>query len=109
MNKVSNVASMTDTAKRCFEAANALVESMAVGDRKQLKELVAEVGSAVGLDEKKVLGFVTHFTHETNIAYVTRGKKGGLVRGVRPAKVVKEPKTKVTAAPAAPADTSDSE
>lgn len=67
---------------------------MGAGDRKQIKELAADVGSALGMEPKRVLGFVNHFAHETNIAYVTRGKKGGIVKGTRPAKVVKAKKVK---------------
>lgn len=92
----SNIQAMTETAQRCFEAANNIIESMDVGDRKQIKELAEAVGAAVGLEPKKVLGFVNHFVHETDIAYVTRGKKGGLIRGTRPAKVVKAKKSKKT-------------
>lgn len=90
----SNIQAMTETAQRCFEAANTIIESMAVGERKQIKELAAAVGTAVGLEPKKVLGFVNHFAHETNIAFVTRGKKGGIIRGTKPVKVVKVKKVK---------------
>lgn len=94
MSTNQNVQSMTETAERIFEAANTIVEGMTVGDRKQIKDLAVDVGAAVGMEPKEVLGFVNHFAHKTNIAYVTRGKKGGLIKGVRPVKVVKPKKAK---------------
>jgi len=90
----ANVQSMTETANRIFEAANTIVESMKSGERKQIKELAVDVGSAIGMEPKRILGFVNHFAHETNIAYVTRGKNGGLIKGSRPVKVVKPKKVK---------------
>lgn len=89
MSTNPNIQSMTETAKRCFEAANTIIEAMGVGERKQIKELATDVATMVGMDPKRVLGFVNHFAHETNIAFVTRGKKGGIIRGTKPAKVVK--------------------
>jgi hypothetical protein len=93
MNK-SNVKSMTETAQKIFEAAESILEKMSAGERTQLKDLAVNVGNVVGMEPKRVLGFVNHFAHETNIAYVTRGKKGGLVKGTRPAKVVKVKRVK---------------
>jgi hypothetical protein len=99
MSTNPNVQSMTETADRIFEAAHTIVEGMALGTRKQIKELAVAVGSAVNMDPKRVLGFINHFVHETDIAYVTRGKNGGLIRGVRPVKVVKPKRVKKVAAP----------
>lgn len=96
MSTTPNVQQMTETAQRIFETANGIVEGMSDGSRKQIKDLATEVSTALGLEPKRVLGFVNHFVHETNIAYVTRGKKGGLIKGVRPAKVVKAKRVKKT-------------
>lgn len=94
MSSNNDVLSMTETAKEIFTAANSIVEQMQVGERKQIKDLAADVASALNVEPKKVLGFVNHFAHETTIAYVTRGKKGGLIKGTRPARVVKVKKAK---------------
>ena len=94
MSNNPNIQAMTETAQRCFEAANTIIEGMGIGERKQIKELAAAVGAMVGMEPKRVLGFVNHFAHETDIAFVTRGKKGGIIRGTRPAKVVKVKKVK---------------
>jgi hypothetical protein len=94
MSTNNNVQSMVETSQKIFEAANSIVESMATGDRKQIKELAEEVSSAVGMEPKQVLGFVHHFAHHTNIAYVTRGKHGGIIRGTKVAKVVKPKRAK---------------
>lgn len=83
---------MTETAQRIFEAAHASIESMAVGQRIQIKELAQTVGLAVAMEPKHVLGFVNHFVHHTDIAYVTRGKNGGVIRGTKPAPSAKPAK-----------------
>jgi hypothetical protein len=48
----------------------------------------------LGQDPKEVLAFVNYFAHKTDIAYVTRGKNGGVVKGTKPVKVVKVKKVK---------------
>jgi hypothetical protein len=98
MSTNANIQSMLETAKSIFEAANTVVEAMQVGERKQIKDLAVDVGSVVGMEPKRVLGFVNHFVHHTDIAYVTRGKNGGLIRGVKPLKVIKVKRAKKDAA-----------
>ena len=93
--------SMLETAKSIFNAAQTIVDGMPDGTRKQIKELACEVATAVSLEPKQVLGFVLHFAHHTNVAYVTRGKNGGLVKGtktIKPAKVAKPKAAKKSAA-----------
>lgn len=94
MSTNANIQSMVETAERIFEAAHNIVEAMPVGNRKQIKELAVEVGTAVGMEPKRVLGFVNHFAHHTNVAYVTRGKNGGIIRGSKPVKVAKAKRVK---------------
>jgi hypothetical protein len=94
MSTIPNVQKMTEEAESAFNAAHRIVESMSDGSRKQIKELTMEVAAVLGKDAKKVSGFVNHFVHETDIAYVTRGKNGGLIKGTRPAKIVKPKKAK---------------
>ncbi len=94
MSTIPDVQKMNETADRVFTAAHNIVDAMTNGSRKQIKDLAAEVSVVVGMEPKQVLGFVNHYVHETTIAYVTRGKKGGLIKGVRPAKVVKAKKVK---------------
>lgn len=88
----TNIKSMMETVESIFEAAQASIESMSVGSRIQIKELAQTVALAVAMEPKHVLGFVNHFAHNTEIAYVTRGKNGGIIRGSRPAKTDKAPK-----------------
>lgn len=87
MNK--SVQSMLETVQNVFEAAHTAASNMAEGERVQVKELAQTVGLAVAMDPKKVLDFVNFFAHNSDVVYVTRGKKGGVVKGTRPAKVVK--------------------
>lgn len=88
---------MTETAQTCFDAADSIVEAMADGSRIQIKDLAAQVSTMVGMEPRQVLGFVDHYVHKTDIAYVTRGKNGGLIKGQKPAKVVKPKKAKPAA------------
>lgn len=95
----SEVKSMTETSERVFTATETVLAALQDGERMQINELVTAVSKAVSMEPKKVLGFVSHFVHETTIAYVTRGKNGGIRKGVRPAKVVKAPKKSKAADP----------
>lgn len=89
-NKMNtNVQPMLETVERIFSAAYTIVEALQPGERIQVKDLSQSVSLAVAMDPKQVLAFVNHFAHNTDLAYVTRGKNGGVVRGTRPVKVVK--------------------
>ena len=100
MSTNQNIQSMLETVESIFAAAQTAVEGMAVGERMQIKELAQAVGLAVAKEPKEVLGFVNHFVHNTDIAYVTRGKNGGIIRGVKQPKPVKVKKVKAAPAPA---------
>jgi len=102
----ANIKSMMETVQSVFDAAHAAVESMAIGERIQIKELAQTVGLAVAMEPKHVLGFVNHFVHHTDIAYVTRGKNGGVIRGIKPAKTDKPAKKAKKADPATDATAS---
>ena len=94
MNTNKNIQTMLETVETIFKAAQTTVEAMADGQRMQIKELAQAVGLAVAMEPKQVLGFVNHFVHNTDIAYVTRGKNGGIIRGVKQPKVAKVKKVK---------------
>ncbi len=89
MSTDTNVQSMTKEVEKIFEATNTVVSGMNDGEHKTIVELSTDVGTALSLEPKKVLGFVSFYAHHTDIAYVARGKNGGLVKGTRPVKVVK--------------------
>jgi len=87
-----NIDSMMDTVGRIFEATEATLAGMQSGERVQLKELAQTVSTSVNMEYKYVLGFVNHFVHNTDMAHVLRGKKGGVIKGakvVKPAKATK--------------------
>jgi hypothetical protein len=93
---------MTAFSNQVFEAAEHVIETMQDGERIQIKQLAQTVGLALAKDPKNVLGFVNHFAHDTTLAYVTRGKNGGIIKGTKPVKVVKvskKVKTDVATAP----------
>jgi hypothetical protein len=92
MMSSKDVERMTAFSKQVYEAAEHAVSAMSDGERMQIKQLAQVVGATMAEDPKKVLGFVNHFAHDTSLAYVTRGKNGGIIRGTKPAKVVKASK-----------------
>lgn len=73
-------------ARRVWEATQHTLDVMEDGDRIQLGELTQTVGLVMAKDPKKILDLVRHFAHNTKVAYITRGKKGGLIKGARPVK-----------------------
>lgn len=89
-----DVEEMLVDVKRILEAAHNAITEMADGQRVQIKDLAQTVGLAVSKSPKEVLGFVNHFAHKTKIAYVTRGKNGGVIKGVKPVKTDKVKRAK---------------
>jgi hypothetical protein len=96
MNKI--IESQVETIKTVLNAANTIVSGMSDGDRMQIKKLAEQVGLVVGMEPKHVLGFVNHFAHNcVGLAYVTRGKNGGIIKGAKVVKPAKVKKVKVAA------------
>lgn len=89
MSNKTDVELATDFSQKVYTAAKETIQAMQDGQRMQIKELAKVVGQALSEDPKVVLGFVNYFAHRTGLAYVTRGKNGGIIRGPRPVKVVK--------------------
>lgn len=87
MNK--NISVMLEEIGRIFSATQATIESMNDGDRIQLKELAQTVGLAVALEPKQVLNFVNYYVHNSDIAHVSRGKNGGVIKGNKTVKLAK--------------------
>lgn len=85
----ANIPVILRNIEEVLQATRFIVEGMQPGERKQIKDLAQLVGVAVSKEPKEVLNLISLFAHNTNIAYVTRGKNGGVVRGIKPAKTVK--------------------
>jgi hypothetical protein len=96
MSTNNDIERMTSFSKQVFEAAQQTIESMQDSERMQIKQLAQVVGLAVAKDPKDVLGFVNHFAHATSLAYVTRGKNGGIIKGIKPVRVIKVSKKQKT-------------
>jgi hypothetical protein len=92
MNNNSSIPEILKDIETVMEATRGIVETMQVGERKKLKELTMDVSLLVARAPKEISGWVNHFAHSTDIAYVTRGKNGGIVRGTRPVKTIKPSK-----------------
>jgi hypothetical protein len=85
----TEVESMLEEISGVLKATETNIESLAIGERIQMKDLAAAVGLAVAKEPKHVINFVSHYVHNTALAYVTRGKNGGIIRGTRPVKADK--------------------
>ena len=94
MSTNADIKEMLVNIEQVLEAAHTIIDSMQPGERRQIKELAQEVSAVVGKAPKEVLGYVNSFAHHTSIAYVTRGKNGGIIKGTRPVKVVKAKRVK---------------
>lgn len=104
-NTNQDVQKMLENIKPMLEAAHKVIDSMQDGERKQIKSLAQDVSGALGKSPKDVLAFVNYFAHETGIAYVTRGKNGGIIKGVKPVRAPKVKKVKADDTTATPTTT----
>lgn len=103
---VSNVERLGEKIQKVLVATQKVVDSLADGERKQIKDIVTDVAVATGEKPNDILGFVSYFSHNIEPeAHVRRGKKGGLVKGAR--KVPTPKKVKVVVAAPAADDTAD--
>jgi len=94
---ISNSERLGERVQKVFNETQKIVDSLADGERKQIKDIVTEVVKATGEDTTFTLGFVSYFAHNIEPeAHVRRGKKGGLVKGAR--KVVAPKSVKVVKA-----------
>lgn len=105
-NNNSDVQEMLENIKPVLEAAHKVINSMQAGERKQIKNLAQDVGVLLGKEPKDVLAYVNDFAHNTKMAYVTRGKNGGIIKGVKPVKTPKVKKVKAADDTTAMTDTS---
>jgi hypothetical protein len=80
---------MVEVVESILKSSHSAVEAMAEGDRTQLKELAKTVALSLSMEPKHVLSFVDYYVHNSDIAYVSRGKNGGVIRGTKPDKPVK--------------------
>lgn len=91
-----NTQEMLQDIKSTLESTQKIVDGMKDGDRMQVGALAQEVSALVGKSPSDVLDFVTYFAHNSKVAYITRGKKGGVVKGTKPApKPVKSKKSDI--------------
>jgi len=109
MSSDANIPVMLKNIEEVFQATRTVVEGMQMGERKQIKELAQLVGSILSKEPKEVFDLINLFAHNTNIAYVSRGKNGGVVRGVREFKPVKAGKKAKTTDVPTTADTTVTE
>lgn len=80
-----------------YKQTQAVIDGMpsdGEGKRMQIKDMAEAVGLAVGMAPKDILHMVNRYAHGDEKAiggYVTRGKRGGFIKGIKPLKTVKAP------------------
>ncbi len=87
-----------------FIQTQMVIDGIALGNRMQLKEMAEAVSAAMGLDAKSVALYVSDYAHNAEGGYVTRGKKGGFIKGVKPVKILKPTVAPVPSTPAVDED-----
>lgn len=111
MSTEENIKAQTQIVDNVYRQTQAVIDAMPTegeGKRMQIKDMAEAVGIAVGMAPKDVLHMVNRYAHNSIGGYVTRGKKGGYIKGIKPVKVEK---TATITAPASDSnsDSSDSE
>jgi hypothetical protein len=87
-----------ETVSRVIASAESSLQGMKDGERISLKDLTSLVALNCDMEAKHIIGFVTYFAHNTDLAHVTRGKNGGVVKGQPSAKADKSAKKSKVAA-----------
>lgn len=96
MNMNDSIKRELEIVENVYKQTQSVIDGMpndGEGRRMQIKDMAESVAVAVGMAPKDILHMVNRYAHNTTSGYVTRGKKGGFIKGV---KVVK-------AAPSSPA------
>lgn len=86
-----NIKKELEIVENVYKQTQALIDGMPTdgeGKRMQIKDMAETVGIAVGLAPKDVLHMVNRYAHNAVGGYVTRGKKGGFIKGTKPVKIV---------------------
>lgn len=87
-----NIEKELEITRNVYKQTQSLIDGMPTegeGKRMQIKDMAEAVGLAVGMQPKEVLHMVNRYAHNAIGGYVTRGKKGGFIKGVKPLKVDK--------------------
>lgn len=108
---MTNREKLLEKVDNVFKQTQVVIDGIAAGNRMQLKEMAEAVGIALSIEPKAIAHYVSDYAHNCSDGYVTRGKKGGFIKGARP---VKSPKPVVVPAPPSPvldssADSSEEE
>lgn len=85
-----NIEKETALVHNVYKQTQAVIDGMPVegdGSRMQIKDMAEAVAVTVGLESKEILHMVNRYAHNSIGGYVTRGKKGGYKKGVKPVKV----------------------
>lgn len=88
----ANIEKELKIVENVYKQTQAVIDGMpsdGEGKRMQIKDMAETVGVALGMVPKDILHMVNRYVHNAVGGYVTRGKKGGFIKGVKPLKVDK--------------------
>lgn len=88
---MNNVKSLLSSVEKVFTATQDAFDKMKDGDRITAVNLAAQISSSLSLSSKDTLELVVFFVHHSDDVYISRGKNGGIIKGVKPVKVAKTP------------------
>ena len=92
MNTEENIKQQIAIVEQIYRETQAVIDGMPTegdGRRMEVGAMAELVSAAVGMAPKDVLHMVNRYAHNNLNGYVTRGKKGGFIKGVKPVKVEK--------------------
>ncbi len=110
MSTEENIKKELQVTENIYRATQAVIDAMPLegeSRRMQIKDMAEAVGVAVGMAPKDVLHMVNRYAHNSVGGYVTRGKKGGYIKGVKPVKVDKPASLKVDSSVSVATDSVD--
>lgn len=96
---MNNIEKLLEKIDNVFKQTQIVINGIATGNRMQLKDMAEAVSITLGIEPKVIAYYVSDYAHNCDDGYVTRGKKGGFIKGVKP---LKTPKPTVPSAPSSP-------
>lgn len=83
MKNSQTLQQITDSVNSAITAASDVISEMAEKERISIDTLATRVAAKSGIDAASALKFATFVAHNLEGVYVSRGKFGGVVKGIR--------------------------
>jgi len=77
----NNIEEQISYIRKIYESAYTVLSTMKDKERMQVKHLAEIVSLSMAVHPKDILPFIKLYLQQTDVAYVVRGKNGGVVKG----------------------------